>query len=596
MSERSGSSGGGSGGGDRGDRINYPALTATNYTSWSIRVQAIMEDQGVWEIMEPTGETLDQGATAVAARKAKNIKARVHLLQCLPDDLLMQVATKKTGKEVWDSLKARFVGEERVKEARLQTLKSEFDGLTMKEEESIDVYAGKLTSMSVRYANLGGSLDDSALGKKMFDTVPERFINVIAGIEQFYDLKKLAFDEAVGRLKAFEERTKRGAGGAKSDIGQVLLTQAEWEARQKKMGGENSGSGRGHGSSRGRGRGRSGGNGGRGNQADGGKYGSGKKDKSHIKCFKCHLYGHYANKCPGENKKEEEAHHVKAVEYEPAVLFTESVTSEQADYQLSETDQAQESLLLNEVKVFPELYFTGDDDSGRDVWYLDNGASNHMTGEHHKFRSIDNSVSGKVRFGDGSAVEIHCRGSILFQGPSEDGSKAHRLYNPQTRKMVVSRDVIFEEEVAWVWNTELGENSEFSEETVGETVQTFTVGIGVGVNPQIHPDQHSGGVGNAGDSVESTGEVGGSVQHETETLSDTIDSQTTGENASPAQSDNVIHGDVDMIDSSDHDETPVSSRGESGSAGFQIGDGAGAVADAGDRALDHDVVQQWRFS
>lgn len=142
----------------------------------------------------------------------------------------------------------------------------------------------------------------------------------------------------------------------------------------------------------------------------------------------------------------------------------------------------------------------------------------------------------------------------------EDGSKAHRLYNPQTRKMVVSRDVIFEEEVAWVWNTELGENSEFSEETVGETVQIFTRGIGVGVNPQIHPDQHSGGVGNAGDSVESTGEVGGSVQHETETLSDTVDSQTTGENASPAQSDNVIHGDVDMIDSSDHDETPVRFR------------------------------------
>ena len=99
MSERSGSSGGG-GGGDRGDRISYPVLTATNYTSWSIRVQAIMEDQGVWEIMEPAGETSDQSATAVAARKAKDIKARAHLLQCLRDDLLMQVATKKTRKEV----------------------------------------------------------------------------------------------------------------------------------------------------------------------------------------------------------------------------------------------------------------------------------------------------------------------------------------------------------------------------------------------------------------------------------------------------------------------------------------------------------------
>ncbi|XP_066395870.1 uncharacterized protein [Miscanthus floridulus] len=131
-----------------------------------------MEDQGMWEVVEP-------------------------------------VATKQTRKEVRDSLKARFVGEERVKEARLQILKSEFDGLRVKDDESIDSYAGKLMSMSVRYANLGGSLDDAALLKKMFDTAPECYINVIAGVERFYDLQKIAFDKAVGQLKAFEERTSR---------------------------------------------------------------------------------------------------------------------------------------------------------------------------------------------------------------------------------------------------------------------------------------------------------------------------------------------------------------------------------------------------
>ena len=88
---------GSGGGGEGGGRIQYPPLTSTNYTSWSIRVQAIMEDQGVWEVVEPAGESSDQGA---AARKVKDTKARAHLLQCLPDDLLMQVATKKTGKEV----------------------------------------------------------------------------------------------------------------------------------------------------------------------------------------------------------------------------------------------------------------------------------------------------------------------------------------------------------------------------------------------------------------------------------------------------------------------------------------------------------------
>jgi len=181
----------------------FPSLTATNYTSWCIRAQAIMEDQGWWEVVELLEGTSAEKQSEMVAGKDR--KLRSHLLQCLPNDLLMQVATKKSGKEVWDSLKARFVGAVRVRDARLQTLKSEFDGLKMKEEESLDQYTGKLTAMSVKYSNLGGTLDDAALVKKLFDTVPDRYINVIAEIEQFYDLSKLSFDEAIGRLKAFEE-------------------------------------------------------------------------------------------------------------------------------------------------------------------------------------------------------------------------------------------------------------------------------------------------------------------------------------------------------------------------------------------------------
>jgi hypothetical protein len=263
---------------------------------------------------------------------------------------------------------------------------------------------------------LGGSLDDLALVKKLFDIVPERFIQVVAGIEQFYDLKKLSFVEAIGRLKAFEERIGRSSGSAvKSEPGQALLTQAEWEARQKRMSGEGSGKSIPHdggGGSRGRGRGRGGAAGGRGGHGDG----SIKRDKSHIKCFKCHQYGNYANRCPGaEKKKEDEAHHARA-EFEPKVLLAETVELGSQNNLLS--DDCQETVLLNEVKVMPELYFTGDEQSCGDTWYLDDGASKHMTGDLQKFRSIDMSVSGKVRFGDGSTVEIQGKGSILFQGNS----------------------------------------------------------------------------------------------------------------------------------------------------------------------------------
>ena len=233
------------------------------------------------------------------------------------------MAKKKTGKEVWDSLKARFVGAEWVKDARLQTLKSKFDDVRMKDDDPLDQVVAKLSTLSVKVNSLGGSLDDAALVKKLFDIVPDHYLTVVAGIEQFYDLKTIAFDEAVGRLKAFEERTsRRSGGGAKTPAGQVLLTQAEWEARQKSAGGDSSGKAKkGESSSRGRGRGRGGGTGGRGGRTDGGD-GTGKRDKSHIKCFKCHERGHYANRCPGGEKKAEEANLAK-IDREPAVLLAE---------------------------------------------------------------------------------------------------------------------------------------------------------------------------------------------------------------------------------------------------------------------------------
>ncbi|XP_066323768.1 uncharacterized protein [Miscanthus floridulus] len=686
-----------------------------------------MEDQGVWEIMEPSGESSEQGVTVAATAKVKDKKARAHLLQCLPDDLLMPVAANKTRKEVLDSLKERFVDEECVREAWLQTLKSEFDAMKMKEEESID----HTHEEDVR-------------------TVPERFVNVVAGIEQFYDLKKLAFEEAVGWLKAYEERTKRGAGAAvKSDTDQVLLTQAEWEARQKRAAREAFGKSRSQesgGGSRGRGRGRGGSSGGRGGQGDVAKDGVGKRDKSHIKIFKCHKYGHYANRCPGAKKKEEEAHHASAVEYEPTVLLAETALPGMLEHPSSDSllsDGCQGELFLNEVKVYPELHYTNDGVSSGDVWYLDNGASNHMIGDRQKFRDMDTTVSGKVsrwradeplellhidlcgpitpetaggnkyfmlivddctswmtvsvlktkdqasdafakfkaeaknslghkvkcvrsdRGGEflvavfkdiceqagimrqliapyspqqhgvverrnrtvmemarslmksinvpgmfwGEAVRhsVHllnrlptkpmgcrtpfeawngrkpqlghlrvfgCKAHVRPARPHlkklddrsvpmvyfgvEDGSKEHRLYDPQSKKIVVSRDVVFEEGEAWKWNAEFGENSEFViDDTVGVTAQQWD-GVVAGENNQddhLHDDS-----GGASGGVQDTGDVENLVQHGTGALPDTVHIQATDAENSMNHGADSDQGDVDDNMDVDHDDGPVRFR------------------------------------
>lgn len=86
---------------------------------------------------------------------------------------------------------------------------------------------------------------------------------------------------------------------------------------------------------------------------------------------------------------------------EPALLLTKC------------DNKGQSALLLNEKDVVPKLnkeVILG----GSNVWYLDNGASNHMTGERSKFKEIDEKVTGHVHFGDGSIVDIKGKGSVVF--------------------------------------------------------------------------------------------------------------------------------------------------------------------------------------
>ncbi|KAE8791997.1 retrotransposon protein [Hordeum vulgare] len=78
--------------------------------------------------------------------------ARVMLMTALQEDLLMQVAPKFTAREVWDSLKVRFISSNHVRVARLTMLQGEFDLLWMKDGDELDKYAGKVSGMAVMYA------------------------------------------------------------------------------------------------------------------------------------------------------------------------------------------------------------------------------------------------------------------------------------------------------------------------------------------------------------------------------------------------------------------------------------------------------------
>ncbi|KAL0356305.1 UNVERIFIED_CONTAM: Retrovirus-related Pol polyprotein from transposon TNT 1-94 [Sesamum radiatum] len=73
------------------------------------------------------------------------------------------------------------------------------------------------------------------------------------------------------------------------------------------------------------------------------------------------------------------------------------------------------------------------------IWYLDNGASNHMTGDKSKFVHIDTKVTGDVCFGDDTKVEIEGKGTVILASKNGDHKLLHDVYYiPKMKNNILS--------------------------------------------------------------------------------------------------------------------------------------------------------------
>nr|GEU95117.1 zinc finger, CCHC-type [Tanacetum cinerariifolium] len=185
-------------------QFQCPMLKPSNYSLWAIRMQIILKANGLWETIEPNEKT--------QADNRKDKTAIVFLYQALPEDQLLQITKHKTAKSIWDAPKSRHIGEEIVQQARLQTLKSDFEMLHMKEDETIDIFTTKLTTLVNKAASLGHTMEDGTLVRKLLNAVPDRYLQIVMSIEQYSDLSEMTLEEAIGRLKTYEESIKYKKG------------------------------------------------------------------------------------------------------------------------------------------------------------------------------------------------------------------------------------------------------------------------------------------------------------------------------------------------------------------------------------------------
>ncbi|KAG7599586.1 Reverse transcriptase RNA-dependent DNA polymerase [Arabidopsis suecica] len=144
------------------------------------------------------------------------------------------------------------------------------------------------------------------------------------------------------------------------------------------------------------------------------------RDRSKVICYRCDKVGHFASNCPNRLLKLQEA-------------------QEQKD---DETHEAEELMMhevvyLNEKNVKPSNFETQNDENN--VWYLDNGASNHMSGNREYFSKIDETITGKVRFGDDTRIDIKGKGFVLFMSKNKEKKiLADVFYIPELKSNIIS--------------------------------------------------------------------------------------------------------------------------------------------------------------
>ncbi|KAD7477436.1 hypothetical protein E3N88_00572 [Mikania micrantha] len=266
--------------------FQFPILNSKNYTIWAVKIKGIYNVHGIWEALEPKGEVDEEKISMAIA----------YLFQALHEELVLQVSQHTNAKDIWEDLKACFVDADRVKEARLQTLESEFEALKMKYSEFLDDFTGKISQIVSKANTLGSTIDNKRLVRKLLGSVPEKYIQIVASIDQFADLNTMQFQEAIGRLKAYEECIKKPNKDEDSH-NKLLFIKEDADEKNKERKCEHCG----HGSSNlgnfGRGRGI-------GRWSGKSKVGE-RIDKSHVRCYKCNEFGHFINDCPKWKKKEE---------------------------------------------------------------------------------------------------------------------------------------------------------------------------------------------------------------------------------------------------------------------------------------------------
>jgi hypothetical protein len=331
---------------------------ATNFGAWKERMILLLQENELWDIVENTTThpvVVPTDATLLAAYTKKSIKAKRFILDAIKDHLIPHLTEKTHAYEMWESLTKLY---QSTNENRKMVLREKLKSIKMTKAENVVTYLTRLTQVRDELGAVGEAIADSDLVRTALNGVSKQWVVFVEGIvarEKLPGWERL-WDDFV------QEETRRGYVHGSSSTGHeeenvALATTSKKKFRKGPKGGQK-------------------------------PKGEGKKDMSKVKCFACHKFGHYAGQCPNKKKKQTTA----------SAEVEEFSTKFDKEFSLIEC--------LSSRNTTP------------DTWYIDSGASRHMTAVREHLTDLTQCGDAEVVLGDDREVKVASCGTVSFRRES----------------------------------------------------------------------------------------------------------------------------------------------------------------------------------
>jgi len=330
--------------------ITIKKFDGTDYKSWSLEVEILLEQKQVLGIVDGTEEA-PEDATELKSWKKQDGIARSTILLAMERLLQQQYGVQKDAKALWDQLNEDYKSKVKL---NVWALRDEMSAVRLSDCENVQEYASKIQSY-VNDFNLCADTDRSSTGSGPMPK-SEHTYYLMKGVLKDDDWRfftQLMYDkidtladkpeEIVMKMKAHEERQQQEIHLESIELLALAKMQMKSEKRSSKYS-RKSRKSRDSGS-----------------ESNGSSSESEKNRRRHTQeCYRCHQVGHIARYCPSTAPVESGA----PTETAAAAASTTMTTTSIENYWMTVTNGESPS---------------------KESWYLDCATTTHICGDRRKF-------------------------------------------------------------------------------------------------------------------------------------------------------------------------------------------------------------------